>query len=308
VGPSGAINDAVLQNAYVKAKGGLVGPLAALNQGTIKGAVVQGTAVGRGNVGGLAGDNQGTVRSSYANTSVQGQGSKFVASPMWGGLVATNEGNIADSRAAGLVQGQALVNRQAGAQSGGLAGLNSASGTIANSSATGAVIGNLVVGGLAGSNAGAISASFATGDVHGHLQSTAGGLAGLNSGSIEASFATGAVDSGSSPNPKGGGLVGAFTGGSLAAVYSTGAVTGNGTKGGLIGTASSTVGFSDAYWDIDTSGQNQGVGNNPIVPGITGLTDAQLKSALPAGFDPAVWAQDPNINNGWPYLLANPPQ
>ncbi len=43
-------------------------------------------------------------------------------------------------------------------------------------------------------------------------------------------------------------------------------------------------------------------------PGITGLTDAQLKSALPAGFDPNVWGQNPNINNGWPYLLANPPQ
>jgi hypothetical protein len=29
---------------------------------------------------------------------------------------------------------------------------------------------------------------------------------------------------------------------------------------------------------------------------------------LPEGFDPNVWRSDPNINNGYPYLLANPPQ
>jgi len=33
-----------------------------------------------------------------------------------------------------------------------------------------------------------------------------------------------------------------------------------------------------------------------------------LKSALSDGFDPDVWGQDANINNGWPFLLANPPQ
>ena len=40
---------------------------------------------------------------------------------------------------------------------------------------------------------------------------------------------------------------------------------------------------------------------------LTGLTDAQLKSGLPAGFDPAVWGQSAGINNGYPYLLSNPP-
>jgi hypothetical protein len=28
---------------------------------------------------------------------------------------------------------------------------------------------------------------------------------------------------------------------------------------------------------------------------------------LPPGFDPKIWAQSSNINNGYPYLLANPP-
>ena len=44
------------------------------------------------------------------------------------------------------------------------------------------------------------------------------------------------------------------------------------------------------------------------VSGITGLTTVQFQSGLPAGFDPAVWAQSPGINNGFPYLIANPPE
>jgi hypothetical protein len=32
-----------------------------------------------------------------------------------------------------------------------------------------------------------------------------------------------------------------------------------------------------------------------------------MKSGLPDGFDPAIWASDPNINGGYPYLIANPP-
>jgi len=37
------------------------------------------------------------------------------------------------------------------------------------------------------------------------------------------------------------------------------------------------------------------------------LSDEQLKAALPPGFDPAIWGQSASINNGYPYLLANPP-
>jgi hypothetical protein len=40
---------------------------------------------------------------------------------------------------------------------------------------------------------------------------------------------------------------------------------------------------------------------------VTGLTSQQLKSGLPAGFDPCIWAEDKKINNGFPYLIANPP-
>jgi hypothetical protein len=62
-----------------------------------------------------------------------------------------------------------------------------------------------------------------------------------------------------------------------------------------------------AYWDIDTSSESQGCGQGDC-SNITGLSDAQLKSGLPAGFDPKIWAQDPEINRGYPYLRNNPPQ
>jgi hypothetical protein len=42
-------------------------------------------------------------------------------------------------------------------------------------------------------------------------------------------------------------------------------------------------------------------------PGITGLSGAQLKSALPQGFDKRVWKQRTGENTGYPYLAANPP-
>lgn len=83
----------------------------------------------------------------------------------------------------------------------------------------------------------------------------------------------------------------------------------NGALGGLIGTDTDSANVSD-YWDLDTSGigdPSQGAGNIANDPGITGLTDTQLKSGLPSGFDPAVWGQNASINNGYPYLLANPP-
>jgi hypothetical protein len=52
--------------------------------------------------------------------------------------------------------------------------------------------------------------------------------------------------------------------------------------------------------------QGRGCGNGDCL-GTTGLRDRELKSGLPVGFDPAIWGQNPNINNGYPYLLANPP-
>jgi hypothetical protein len=144
---------------------------------------------------------------------------------------------------------------------------------------------------------------------------TVGGLIGLNlSGSISNSYAAGGVSGGN--NAVAGGLIGVQAGNDPAPVltgsYSTGAVnSGSGTTvGGLIGQDVAGSEITAAYWDLDTSGignPHQGAGNIPDDAGITGLTDPQLKAELPAGFDKKVWAQDPKINNGYPYLINNPP-
>jgi hypothetical protein len=126
------------------------------------------------------------------------------------------------------------------------------------------------------------------------------------------SYATGAVAG------NGGADVGGLVGGDGASAnislsYSTGSVSGGTGSyvGGLIGFDTSQAGsITDAYWDTDTSGitnPSQGAGNIANDPGIAGLTTAEFQSGLPAGFDPAVWAENANILDGFPYLLSNPP-
>ena len=79
--------------------------------------------------------------------------------------------------------------------------------------------------------------------------------------------------------------------------------------GRLVGIGHNRINFVSAYWDIDTSGIGSACGHDQhACEAIIGLTDAQLNAGLPEGFDPAIWGSDPNINNGYPYLRANPPQ
>jgi hypothetical protein len=134
-----------------------------------------------------------------------------------------------------------------------------------------------------------ISNSFATSSVTGGNSASAGGLVGLNAND---------PDFGCKPT--------------LATTYSIGRVSGGSGAfiGALIGSDTAQTGTTDSYWDLDTSGisnPHQGTGNIPDDPGIAGITDAQLKSGLPADFDPKVWAQNQKINNGDPYLIDNPP-
>jgi hypothetical protein len=76
--------------------------------------------------------------------------------------------------------------------------------------------------------------------------------------------------------------------------------------GGFVGISYGNNNFAADYWDVDTSQSSNGCGEGDCT-NVTGLTDVQLKSELPAGFDPNVWGQKKSINNGYPYLLANPP-
>ncbi|MBV9571377.1 MAG: hypothetical protein JO056_09065 [Alphaproteobacteria bacterium] len=154
------------------------------------------------------------------------------------------------------------------------------------------------VGGLAAENWGTIDQSYSSTRVFGSHSWEVGGLVGYNGGGeVTNAYAVSPVQAGGGYSV--GGLIGMHQYGSVSASYSTGPVVARKKTacGGLIGYAYSTV--SQSYWDSDTS-KCGGVGQP--------LTDQQLKSGLPDGFDPNIWGQSPNINNGYPYLLANPPK
>lgn len=194
---------------------------------------------------------------------------------------------------------------------GGLAAVNF--GTITNTSASVNITGekDSSAAGLAGDNQGTISESFATGSitfVFGKHGCCAGGLTSLNTGTIVNSYATGAVDGGFAGAGDVGGLA-AENGppGTISTSYSTGVVADGNVVGGGVGDNGNESAFLDDYWNTTTSGTSTGVGEGEAT-GVTGLTSQQLQSGLPAGFDPMVWAENPNINNGFPYLINNPPK
>jgi hypothetical protein len=166
-----------------------------------------------------------------------------------------------------------------------------------------------LVGGAGFSGSAVIDSSFALGSVVGGIGARVGGLVGEErSASTTHSYALGSVNGGNHSSV--GGLLGLRNNGSFEQNYSVGHVAaGNsGSVGGLIGHnhVSPHNRMQTQYWDVDTSGTNVGCGTSGCV-GLQGLSDAQLKSALPDGFDPEVWGQNASINNGYPYLLANPP-
>jgi GLUG motif-containing protein len=252
-------------------------------------------------VGTLTAWNDGLIRDAGADGSIA------VSYSYSGGLVGVNGGTITTSSASVEVTGSVA---------GGLVGWN-ARGTISLSRATGDVTGGkeaYFAGGLVGwLFGGRISNSYAAGDVaQPSYGQESGGLVGTASGGIDSCYAIGTV--GGPLVFASGGLVGGAESLSISQSYSMGAVTGksDGSVGGFIGFHNNNYGgtLASNYWDLDTSSisdPSRGAGNIANDPGIAGLTDAQLKSGLPDGFDPAIWGENPNLNNGYPYLLANPP-
>jgi hypothetical protein len=262
--------------------------------------------------GGVAGESTASLSGDTSSGTIK-VGKLGVA----GGLV----GNVLS----GTITGSHASVRVAGGVSsttGGLVGEVGQGGIITNSYASGKVSSSgeaSIAGGLAGGNSGQISGSFATGAVKVGCQQSvgtdefSGGLVGtVNQGSVSNSFATGAV-TGNCRGAMAGGLFGfdgygGAYGGSVEASYSTGAVGGDQGEylGGFAGYVLNDGAATDNYWDITTSGTDQGAGFGPSA-GITGLKDKKFRSGLPAGFSSSIWGQKRNVNNGLPYLLANPP-
>lgn len=236
--------------------------------------VVIDTGTSTGPAGALVGLNAGKIVNCWS------AGLMYDHQSVAGGLVGDNAGEISRSRSAMSIPGYA------GSQwVGDLVGYNT--GTIDQSFTTGGVSTFQNAGGLVGGNeGGAITNSYSTGSTEGQDEAVVGGLIGVN-------------DNGAAPGFRNS--------------YAAGPVGGSGsslTAGGFVGIDDNGTGV-DAYWVMSRrtiSNPSQGAGNVANDPGITGLKGPQIKSALPSGFDPAVWGQTHGINSGYPYLLANPPQ
>ncbi len=128
---------------------------------------------------------------------------------------------------------------------------------------TGSVTGDNTVGGLIGSNAATtMERSYSTATVTGSGNNVGGLMGGVidtmsrRPNVIRASYSTGAV----SGDGAVGGLIGrmqlaAVGNNRLVAVYAAGAVSGNSNVGGLIGVKSTgQLTVTDSYWDVTTSG------------------------------------------------------
>jgi len=274
-------------------------------------------------VGGLAVSNTGTLFedsvAGWMTVQINAGGDNPCENCAIGGMIGSNGGQIDSSSTAvsiaynGTHRGNPFV--------GGLVGLDEAidsveTGAITNSRATGDITAQTiaVTGGLVGAIDGAsIATSFATGNLSCIKRCDAGGLLGETryQSSVANSYATGNIAEGAYI----GGLVGLINQGALsvAASYSTGAPTGgtDSVVGGFVGYDGSSSGsLGDCYWDTDTSGitnPSQGAGYPSNDSGITAKTTKQLQSGLPKGFDSAIWAEKKTVNNGLPYLKANPP-
>ena len=254
---------------------------------SIDGALMNRTGV-------LVGYNRGQIEHSYA------QGSGSALGGMLGGLVGGNSGSIKNSYAS--------VSVSAAGTAGGLAGVNFDDGQIIKSYSTGNVTGNNTAGGLAGSNRGGrIYSSYATGEVWSIFRS--GGLIGINDngGEILQSYflgkANGENDVGGITgwNQAGSMITSSFVAGEVTA--SAGQLTGDQgpNPAGIAGKNEGTT--NDAYWDTETTGQSEGVGEGTHT-GATGLTTEQMTGPAAEQYMPEfdwvnVWR---TTEDGYPVL------
>ncbi len=172
---------------------------------------------------------------------------------------------------------------------------------VTNCYVTGSVSGSgTEIGGLIGYQyEETISRCFTDVSVNGGGDYTGGVIGYLEGGELYNSYALGSVHS---TNGDAGGLVGEIEDYEIQYCYAAGVVSGGSPSsdpGGLISYVDGGD-VDDSYWNTDsTATSDEG----------TGLTTAQMKSSGNyTGFNfNTIWAIDPNINNGYPYLQNNAP-
>jgi hypothetical protein len=239
------------------------------------------------NSGALVGCNNGTISNCHVTGSLSGTGAYF------GGVVGDNTGSIYNSSANMEIKSSNTSN-------GGFVGYHHFSGNIQDCFATGSVtcIGNSNTGGFAGVCNATIKRCYATGSVHGYAY--VGGFTGTNDSTIENCYATGPVIGTSNTI---GGFAGSNDGtGKIFSSYAIGMVAGSSFTGGFVG--SNSANLYACYYDTDTTKQND-------ASVATGLPTSQMKNALSYNTTywdfTGIWAINPGINNGYPYLLGMVP-
>jgi hypothetical protein len=242
-------------------------------------------AVGNGasEVGGLCGvNNRGPISHSYSTCSV----SAGSDSQQLGGLCGVYFYISLDScYATGSVS-----SGDRSIEVGGLCGMKYG-GPVNNCYATGSVLGGIEserIGGLFGGSAyDSVNNCYSVGSVEagaGSLQ--LGGLCGFNNSVINNSYAKGSVAGGEGSQYIGG--LWGWGGSSAYYCYSVGAVTagaGSTYVGGFCGRIGSV---NNCFWDIETSGMTDGIGNNPYPSGVIGLTTEDMQKIITytdAGWD-----------------------
>lgn len=298
------------------------------NGATIKNSSVSGSVKGTNSssyVGGLLYYNGGTIENSSSNANVEG-GMDV------GGLVSYNDGLITNSSSFSSVKQLNSSNNSAG----GLVGYNSSSATIENSKTNATIVNEgAYTGGFVGLNKGTITTSSSNSTTEAH-NDYVGGFVGLNFGTIKESYSIGLVKQ--TTGECSGGFVGWASSDSSGVVsliqntYSKTAVNGisyvssfigcmdapysNTTNFALAtGSRASTDGHIDAFVGGYGGGStmnafwNKDVIGNVSEAGSSGKTTAELKmQSTYTGWDFVnIWATDPTINEGYPYLKNNIP-
>jgi hypothetical protein len=255
--------------------------------------------------GALTGYDTGIIKNSYSTGTVSHSDTSTSYDSYTGGLAGLTTGEIYKSYSTADVSGSSVV--------GGLAGR--AEGSVTLSKATGTISGEDEVGGLVGMLVGAtVSTSFATGDIS-STGSNSGALVGrtVSYSEISDSYARG--------NISGDIIIGGITGrlyvSTITRSYSTSEIdyTGVSTSiGGVAGfnTTYSTISYS--YFNSDMfSGNTVGTTDDSTETESYGrsaaqMTDPLLYATYYAGWDfTDTWAIDPDINDGYPYLIENMP-
>jgi len=298
IGSGGEVKNLTLENISIAGgwAAGYFGALAGYNEGgTVDSCHVKVTITGsRGDMGGLVGAN---VRGSLVDCTAKGSVSGGTGGGGYiGGLTSRNnrEGGVRamiSGCCAAVSVEDATVSNSA-SYLGGLVGENFES-DIFDSCATGSVFGggnSYYVGGLVGNSFRnytgiplSIIRCYATGAVTGGDGcSLLGGLAGSAGGTISDCYATGAVTGGASCHQLGG-LVGYLVYPSaMSNCYAAGAVGGGGSSklGGLVGKGSEHD-FTACFWDVETSGTYDGVGNlDPDPDTVSGKSTEEMKTQL----------------------------